>query len=602
LAEIQNPNQQGGGGGMDSRSLIGFFIAFVVMMVAFEVFAPKKPQAPAEHPQQKTETAAGTTPASPSGSPESATTNAATPARQGKAPAKAAAPAENAIEAAGPETTVVENELYRITFSNRGGDVTSWVLKKYTGEDGKPLDLVNQAAAAKFGLPLSLYTYDAGLREKLNSALYVPSGTGTMTAPGTLSFTYSAGGLTVHKTYHFESGYVIQADISVTQNGAPVTALLAWPSGFGDQSTAPQYANSSFDESLNGKTDEVAAKKVVGGATLQGPIDYAGPADLYFAAIFIPQNPGDSSVVTLNNELAIPKDPQHPVKGETESVPVLGAAVGENGGVLHTAVFVGPKVTDLLASIHTANGGDLSHVVDYGWWTWIAKPMLLVLRFFVNHGVNNWGWSILILTFILNIAMLPTRFMMMKTSLRMQRLQPQMDAIKAKYAKYKATDPRRQEMNKEIFDLQRANGVNMFGGCLPMLLQYPLLIGFYEMLEKAIELRHAHWLWMSDLSTPDPTRILPIFVIVSMFLSQFFTPSPGMDQKQQRMMAFMMPVFFGFIMWNLGSGVCLYWAGSNLIGVGQQMIINRTSMGREMRAIAAKRAAKKAGKTINARR
>jgi len=585
---------------MDSRSLFGFFIAFVLMMVAFELFSPKKPQVPAEHPQQKTQAAENNTPSAANGGVGTAAP--ASPAPRPKARVQAPAAAVSTIEASGPKQTVVENELYRITFSNRGGDVTSWLLKKYTGEDGKPLDLVNHAAAAKFGLPLSLYAYDASLRAKLNSALYVPSATGTLEAPGLLSFVYSAGGLTVHKTYHFESGYVIRADVSVTQNGAPVTVLLAWPSGFGDQSTGPEYANSTFDDSINAKTDQIAAKKIADGATLEGPVDYAGPADLYFAAIFIPQNPADTSVVTLHNELDIPKDPEHPVAGETEKVPVVGAAVGESGGVLDTAVFAGPKVTDLLASIHTANGGNLADVVSYGWWTWIAKPMLLVLRFFVNHGIPNWGWAILVLTFILNIAMLPTRFMMMKTSLRMQRLQPQMDAIKARYAKYKTTDPRRQEMNKEIFDLQRANGVNMFGGCLPMLLQYPLLIGFYEMLEKAIDLRHAHWLWLKDLSAPDPTHILPIFVIVSLFLTQFFTPSPGMDQRQQRMMAFMMPVFFGFIMWNLGSGVSLYYSGSNLIGVGQQLIINRTSMGREMRAIAAKRASKKAGKTISARR
>jgi YidC/Oxa1 family membrane protein insertase len=240
--------------------------------------------------------------------------------------------------------------------------------------------------------------------------------------------------------------------------------------------------------------------------------------------------------------------------------------------------------------------------VSFGWWGWIAKPMLVVLRFFVTHGIRNWGWAILVLTLILNVAMLPTRVMMMKSSLKMQRIQPQMDSIKAKYAKYKTTDPRRQEMNKEMFDLQRKEGVNMFGGCLPMLLQYPLLFGFYRMLMYAIELRQAHFLWLPDLSAPDNLHVLPIFVIVSMFLSQFFTPSPGMDQSQQRMMAFMMPAIFGVMMWNIGSGVALYWAGSNLLGVATQMVMNRTSMGVEMRAIAAKRAAKRGAKTINARR
>jgi YidC/Oxa1 family membrane protein insertase len=307
----------------------------------------------------------------------------------------------------------------------------------------------------------------------------------------------------------------------------------------------------------------------------------------------MPDTPPDTSAVTLHGSVSVPRNREHPDPNALEQEPLLGAAVGSTSGDLHTRLFAGPKLLGLLESIHTANGQNLEHVVSFGWWGWIAKPMLLVLRFFASHGIPNWGWAILLLTLILNLAMLPTRFMMMKSSLKMQRIQPQIEAIKAKYAKYKTTDPRRQDMNKEMFDLQKKEGVNMFGGCLPMLLQYPLLFGFYRMLMYAIELRQAHWLWLKDLSAPDALHILPVFVIVSMFLSQFFTPSPGMDQSQQRMMAFMMPAIFGVMMWNIGSGVALYWAGSNLLGVAQQMVMNRTSMGREMRAIAAKRAAKR---------
>jgi len=208
----------------------------------------------------------------------------------------------------------------------------------------------------------------------------------------------------------------------------------------------------------------------------------------------------------------------------------------------------------------------------------------------------------LLLTLVLNLAMLPTRLQTMKSSLKMQRIKPQMDAIKAKYAKYKATDPRKQDMQKEMFALQKAEGVNMFGGCLPMLVSYPLLYGFYRVLENVIELRQAHWLWLHDLSAPDPLYILPIFVIVSMFLMQYITPSPGMDPAQQKMMAFAMPAFFGFIMLHYGSGLSLYWAGSNFISMGQQIVINRTSMGREMHAIALKQASKKKGNVVNARR
>jgi YidC/Oxa1 family membrane protein insertase len=597
LAEITNPNQSGGSsgsGGGDNRSLFGFMIVFVLMVVAFQVFGPKKNQqtpATQQKPQTTQSSAATVPPATDAG----ATTPPARPV--------SASPA-SAVQATGESDTVVENELYRITFTNRGGAVKSWILKdkRYKDDSQKnQLDLVNHDAAPKFGLPLSLWTYDANLKTRLNSSLYVPSATGTLSAPGSLSFAYSYGGLTVHKTFHFDASYVISADVSVTQNGVPVTALLAWPSGLGDQTTLQGYAGATVALSDSGKTDELAVKKVVGGETMHGSFDYAGVSDLYFAAVFMPENPSDTTVVTLHESVGIPRNREHPDQN-IDQAPLLGTAVGSNSGDLHTRLFVGPKLIDLLESVHAANGENLEHVVSFGWWGWIAKPMLLVLRFFANHGIPNWGWAILVLTLILNVAMLPTRVMMMKSSLKMQRIQPQIEAIKAKYAKYKTTDPRRQDMNKEMFDLQKKEGVNMFGGCLPMLLQYPLLFGFYRMLMYAIELRQAHWLWLPDLSAPDALHVLPIFVILSMFLSQFFTPSPGMDQSQQRMMAFMMPAVFGVMMWNIGSGVALYWAGSNLLGVATQMVMNRTSMGREMRAIAAKRAAKRGAKTINARR
>jgi YidC/Oxa1 family membrane protein insertase len=135
-----------------------------------------------------------------------------------------------------------------------------------------------------------------------------------------------------------------------------------------------------------------------------------------------------------------------------------------------------------------------------------------------------------------------------------------------------------------------------------MLIQYPLLYGFYRMLMNVIELRQAHWGWLHDLAAPDPLHILPIFVIISMFLVQYLSPSPGMDPAQQRMMAFMTPVLFGFFMWTIASGVALYWAAGNIINTVQQIVMNRTGMGKQMREIAFKRAAKKLGKPVAARR
>jgi YidC/Oxa1 family membrane protein insertase len=165
----------------------------------------------------------------------------------------------------------------------------------------------------------------------------------------------------------------------------------------------------------------------------------------------------------------------------------------------------------------------------------------------------------------------------------MQRIQPQMEAIRERYKKYKATDPKCNEMNVELMKLQKDNGVTMFGGCIPTLIQTPLLITFFGMLPKVVELRQAHWLWVPDLSSADPHHILPIVFVVSMALSQLLTPSPGVGRSQQRMMAVVMPVVFGVTTWGYGSGVALYWACSNLIGVIQQLVMNRMNLGREIR-------------------
>ena len=595
MAEIQNPNQQGsGGGGRDSNSLLMFSALFLVVFLGLQYFrsqsAPKSTPAPTQVAQN------AAVPAAPLGS---ATTS---------------PDAGSAVQAAAEQPIVLENELYRITLSNRGAQATSWILKKYKDDHGKPLDLVNARAAKEFGYPLSLYSYDADLRQRLAKALYVPAVAGASTVPaqlatpGSVTFTYSAGGLNVTKTFSFDATYVLHARVSATQNGAPVDLQLTWPSALGDQSTLPQYATSMVDTLTDGKPEQVATKKVSGGATSRGNYGWAGISDLYFAAVFLPDHPETTELVTLHNTLDVPRNLAKP-SGEKDKASVLGAGVSNTSGVTEARIFAGPKSLAVLSAIQPAGGGPtLEKVVSFGWWSVISKPLFLILHWLHDHIVANWGWAILILTLMLNILMLPTRVMMMRSSLKMQRIQPQMDQIKARYAKYKATDPKRQEMNKEVFELQKKEGVNMFGGCLPMLLQWPLLFGFYRMLSNVIELRQAHWLWLPDLSSPDPYHILPIFFIISMFAVQWLTPSPGVDPQQQRMMALTMPAVFGFMTWNIGSGLALYWACSNVLGIVQQYVMNQTSLGREMRAIAAKRAAKKlggggsTGKIINARR
>jgi YidC/Oxa1 family membrane protein insertase len=167
-----------------------------------------------------------------------------------------------------------------------------------------------------------------------------------------------------------------------------------------------------------------------------------------------------------------------------------------------------------------------------------------------------------------------------------------MKAIQEKYKKYSIKDPRRAEMNKEMQELYKREGVNPVGGCLPMLLQWPFLVAFYSMLGVAIELRHANWIWIKDLASPDPYYILPALTIVGMFIVQKMTPQSTGDPMQQKMMLFMMPIFLGWISHALAAGLVLYWVWSNVVSIGQQIWLNNTEFGRQMRASAAQRAAR----------
>jgi YidC/Oxa1 family membrane protein insertase len=591
LAEFKNPNQQGGG---DNRSLVVMMLVLVTVFFGLQYFRTK------HNPQTVSPNAASSGPAEAGSQLASAGTSPVVPTVAGAAAGASALPT---VAAAAESTTTIENELYRITFSNRGGQVTSWILKNYRDSDGKQqLNLVHGLAAAQVGFPLSLYSYDAALTTTLNQALYVPSATGNISSPATLTFNYSDGAIQVRKTFSFDETYVLHADVEVTRNGAPVRALINWPGGFGDQDNAAAYNGAQLDISRNAKEQHLAPKKIVSGDTLNGPFDWAGTSDTYFAAIFLPDSPDTATLATLSSKLDVSKTIRRtglgsgaPAKGAIE-VPVLGAAMGDTSGRTQARVFVGPKAVGVLRGIHsTGNTTTLEPLLDFGFFGPIGKYLFLALRFIQAHIASNWGWAIVILTVLINILILPFKIKTMQSGLKMQRIQPQMDAIKERYKKYKATDPKRSEMNVEIMKLQKDNGVNMFGGCIPTLITMPLLFAIFTMLRSVVELRQAHWLWLPDLSAADPWHILPIVMVISQFLMQFYTPSPGVDPQQQKMMAFMMPAVSGYFTWNYASGLALYWAVGNFIGIIQQAVMNRTSLGREMREIAAKRARRKAG-------
>jgi YidC/Oxa1 family membrane protein insertase len=577
LAEYQNPQQEPGG---DRRLLLVFLVTFVAMLAFQPLLKKYFPQPPA--PTQQTQP----TTSQPAAASTTQTSSVVTPA-------------PGVTKQAANETdTVIENDLYRITFTNRGAQVKSWILKKFKNDaQNAPLDLVNAAASQKYGYPLSLWTYDESLREKLSSALYVSSHEGLQTTPATISFEYSDQDLAIRKTFRFDDSYVVNVETSVTNKGAVVPALPAWPAGFGDQVNAAFYAAAFIDYQYNKNIERVAIKKISGGATIPGPFHWAGPTDQYFAAVFIPDDPASATLITLRNSLSIPRDPQKPESTEVVPVDVLGVAVGNLHGSTSERVFVGPKELEVLQKIPVPGvagaDNDLNGLVDFGWWGIIAKPLFLWLRWTHNHIVANWGWAIVVQTLIINLALLPLRITQMKSMLKMQRVAPQIKSIQEKYKKYSLRDPRKAAMNEEISAIYKTEGVNPAGGCIPLLIQFPFLIAYYRMLGTALDLRHAHWLWIHDLSAADPYYLLPIVMVLSSLLVQRMTPQAGMDPAQQKMMTVMMPLMMGFLFFRFAAGLNLYYAVVNLIGIAQQSVMNRTKLGREMREMLAKRARKK---------
>jgi YidC/Oxa1 family membrane protein insertase len=574
---------------MERRLLIVFALTFLVI-IAFQPllkkFFPQWASAPAETQSQLQHQN------SPSAQP-AASSNGGLPQAHPVIPASG-----TALQGSTESETVVENDFYRITFTNRGAQVKSWILKKFDDDKGQPLDLVHRAAAEKFGYPLSLFTYDEALSSRLNSVLYVASAPGVLRAPGDLVFDYSDAELTVRKTFHFDNrSYVIGVETAVTSKGSPVEALPVWPAGLGDQITPASYAAAKLEYQSNDNIERVALKKVVGGATLPGPFNWIGDSDQYFAAVFIPRDPQSAVAVSLHNTIEIPKDPQKPNSQEMSKVDVPGVAVGNARGPSDERMYVGPKSLQIvesvpIPSIHGADP-DLRLLVNFGFFHIIARPLFVWLKWTYDHVVHNWGWAIALQTLIINLALLPLRISSMKSALKMQKIQPQMNSIKDKYKKYTMRDPRKAEMNQEIAALMKQEGVSPAGGCLPLLIQMPFLFAYYGMLGAALDLRHAKWLWISDLSSPDPWHLLPIAVIITMLFTQRMTPQAGMDPQQQKMMNLMMPVMLGIMSWSLAAGLCLYWSEGSLIGIVQQYVMNKTKLGREMREMALKRARKK---------
>jgi YidC/Oxa1 family membrane protein insertase len=548
----------------EKRVMIAFALSFVLLLIWRVMFVKTPPPAPKPSvpAQSTTQQAAGR-----EGTEQTAA--------KAEAPKPPPAPQIPVAEGQQAQDITVENDLYRITFSTQGGVVKSWVLKKYDDAHGKPLDVVDAAACKQLGYPMSLRTTDDSLNQKVNQALYVaqPSGT-TLKAPATLEFTYNDGHAQVQKKFTFGSDYMVQTSVSVARDQNYIPVRVAWVGGFGDHSLPEQgeFAQSKVAYQTNDKVETTDLHKIENELTKSGPFEFAGLEDRYFAGIFFPES--EDQVFGAGHTTWKPenwKENDLPKAGYAE----LGSSVAQP---VSFKLFVAPKALDVLETTHPP----LTGLVNFGWFSIIAKPLFLGLRYIYNNWVHNYGWAIVILTIILNMALFPLKLKSIRSAQEMQRIAPLVKSIQDRYKQYKFNDPRKARMNQEVMKLYQEHGINPLGGCLPMLPQLPILYGFYESLETPFAFRHAPWIWwIKDLSMPDPSHImglpipiLPVIMMVSMFVMQKMTPMAITDPNQKRMM-YAMPLVFGVMFFHLASGLVLYFLAANIVGIGQQLIINR---------------------------
>jgi YidC/Oxa1 family membrane protein insertase len=540
---------------MERRLLIAFALSFLIIVLSRPLWEQRK--SPTGSGDLPTTPVSGAGPAPVQPSP----TNTIAKASQGSEPRKAES----------EKLTTVETDLFRISFSNREAVVKSWILHKYSDSDGKPLDLIQAKQADLFGYPLALkIDKEDEISKRLSNALFVCDANGNVNlsssgpAQQSLAFEFADQQLRVQKKMTFSRGsYAVGVNCLVWLNNRPSDYRLLWRSGFGDPSVDERMAVRRAIYRDEKKITRVKSTDVQADQDLSGSFRFVGMEDQYFAAVFLPALNEPMQRIHLGRDEHTKED------GKKEVLLKVGVS-GATPDHASFRIFVGPKDTAVLQKA----GDNLIDLIDYGWFAVVCKPLFFALQAIYSF-CKNYGLAIILLTILINLALFPLRYKSIVSAQRMQKLQPQMKAIQERYKKLKPTDPKRQQMNAELMALYKQHGVNPLGGCLPLLLQMPFFIAFYNLLSVSIELRHAPFaLWIKDLSAADHTFILPILMTVSMIAMQKMTPTPSADPVQAKMML-AMPLVFGFMLAFTSSGLVLYWLTSNLVGITQQYLMNR---------------------------
>jgi YidC/Oxa1 family membrane protein insertase len=550
---------------MERRVLLALFLSFLVFYIYQTLMpAPVPPDAnattvPVTAGAAPGQTAAANAPPSAGGTLQGS---------GGAAPKAAPPPASETLVGDTQERELrIETDTVIAEFTNRGARLASWRLKKYLNQDtGEPLELVSTDLGDAQPLPFSLLVDDASATTTLNTALYtVTREEDRPGEPAVLRFEYAnADGLHASKTFTIKpAGYEVALEASVEQKGARVAASVEWGPGPADHGAASRFH--MRPEGIVFVGDDVSrysASAVGKQPEYSGTYRFAGIDDHYFMIAALDPGPATISYTAVSV-------PPPPGSGQ-DARDLMAFTLKPGDPSAAMTFFVGPKEFDTLSALDP----EFTKAIRYGIFTVIVVPLLRTLVW-VNGFIGNFGWSIIVLTIIINGAMFPLRHKSVVSMRKMQEIQPEVKAIQERYSKLKSTDPAKQKMNQEMMDLYKARGVSPLSGCLPMILMMPVLYAFYNLLNYSIQLRGAPFaLWIHDLSIPDPYYVTPILMGVSQLWQQRMMPTTGADPAQQKMMMFM-PVMFTVLFLWAPSGLALYWLVSNVWMIGQTYLTNR---------------------------
>lgn len=515
---------------MEKRVLLFVVLTMVTLFLMQYLQPPVKP--PQEVPAGGVDSAA---PAVAPEAPVSEILGAPGGAESPEAPRKALT-----VEDTTERLVSVETDLYAAVFSTRGGTLRSFELKQYRTVDGSPVALLKDGARMR---TLAIGVRDDYSMSERNFELQGDDLELTEEGrTGRLTFSYRGEGFSIKRIYEFSAGsYAIELEDTVT--GLPHYQMTLG-SDFGIFERDAQYLHvGPVLLSMNDR-EEFKLGKVDKPESFPAPIKWIALEDKYFAGAVVMRDPMEEAVVGP--------------EGGSTAISVRGAA-----GTHKMTVYGGPKQQASLEAV----GGELKYLVDFGFFSPIARPIFWMLKK-LYAVIGNYGVAIILLTIMIRVPFIPLVNKGQKSMKKLQELQPRIKDMKVKYK----NDPDR--MNKEMMGLYSKHKVNPIGGCLPLILQIPVFFALYKVLMITIELRGAPFaFWIQDLSLKDPIYILPVLMGATMFLQQKMTPTGGDDRMKKMLM--WMPIIFTFISFNFPSGLVLYWLVNNLLSITQQFFVNR---------------------------